>query len=224
MKATRLRTRSDASGGQAGQERPGGEDVCFDEGEVTVREIAFVTFGNKGMLFSDCVVISAQLFSVVAFVAFIAEALASVINTIDANMSNVVESSTATRDCVLLVLLPVLGFLCTLRSTASLESLATCGNIIFLCSFTTVLMFGFGTADVSLEGTSAAQGLSGLSTFFGSVLFAFAAQSECMSVEQFLPKSTQKRYGRVLDVSILIAAGASAFHPSRIVVRPLLLQ
>ena len=67
-------------------------------------------------------------------------------------------------------------------------------------------MFGFGTADVSFEGTSAATGISGLSSFFGSVLFAFAAQSECMSVEQFLPPRTQKQYGRILDLAILIAA------------------
>merc|ERR1711865_430551 len=105
------------------------------------------------MYFSDFVVISAQVFSVVAFVAFISESLASVFNTIDANMEDVTKSSDGTRDWTLVGLLPILCALCALRSTASLEGLATFGNFVFLASFITVLMFGFGTADVSFEGT-----------------------------------------------------------------------
>ena len=135
MKAKRTRSKLDAVAGEEGAEA---QLLGFDEGEVTIREVAFVTFGKRGMYFSDFVVISAQVFSVVAFVAFISQSLASVFNTVDAHMETVVDSSTGTRDWTLVGLLPVLAFLCALKSTASLELLASAGNFVFLASFVTV--------------------------------------------------------------------------------------
>jgi len=172
-----------------------------------VREISQVALGFWGVCFSDFVLISSQLGTGVAFAAFIAEALASAIDTMDGGMEVVADSSTTTRHWVMLAIFPLLGVLTSLRSTASLEPLAAFGNIVFLVSFVIVMVFGFGTAEVSLEGTSAATGIAGLASFFGLSLFAFSAQSECMSVEQFLPKNVQQRYGRVLDVSLMITVG-----------------
>ena len=174
--------------------------------EITVREISLFTLGKWGMYFSDFVLISAQVGGCVGFAAFIADGFASVVNTVSADMDNATESTTASRRWMLCVMAPILSFLCCLRSTTSLERLAVYANFVLLVSFVAVLIFGFGTADITLSGTSAVNGMGGLSSFFGLSLFAFAAQSECMSVEQFLPEPIQKQYSRVLDIAVLIAS------------------
>merc|ERR1711988_1901895 len=81
------------------------------------------------------------------------------------------------------------------------------GNFIFLFSFIMVLIFGFGTTELHFQKMDFVSKSSGdISTYLGLVIFALAAQSECMSIERFLPSELQNQYGRILDYAISIAA------------------
>lgn len=168
------------------------EGAEHGEGEGTIRKIAEFCYGARGVLFADFVLLSAQIGAAVAFAEFIVSAWSDVLN--------------AHRVYPAIIISPVLVLLSLLKSTASLEPVAFVGNFIFLFSFIAVIVFGFGTTHGDFQSVEAENvSASSLSSFLGLTLFALAAQSECMSIEKFLPKKVQLQYCRVLDISLTIA-------------------
>ena len=165
-----------------------------DEASGTIRRIALVTYGKSyGVAFCDFVLITAQVGSSIAFAEFITK-----------SFSDVLHVDSVWIACAMA---PILIVVCILKSTESLEYLGMFGNFIFLFSFIMVLIFGFGTTELHFQKMDIVSKSSGdISTYLGLVIFALAAQSECMSIERFLPSELQKQYGRILDYAISIAA------------------
>ena len=165
-----------------------------DEDSGTIRRIASVTYGKTyGVAFCDFVLITAQVGSSIAFAEFITKSWSDVLHVDSVWIAGAIA--------------PILIVVCVLKSTESLEYLGMFGNFIFLFSFIMVLVFGFGTTEGHFQKMNAVSTSSGdISTYLGLVIFALAAQSECMSIERFLPNELQNQYGRILDIAISIAA------------------
>lgn len=164
-----------------------------DDADGSIRRIAKFTYGTYGVVFCDFVLVSAQIGSAIAFAEFITKSWSDVLH---------VDSA-----WIAMVIAPVLIAVCVLKSMESLEYLGLFGNLTFLFSFIIVLVFGFGTTQGHFQSIDVVStDMGDVSTFFGLVIFALAAQSECMSIERFLPSELQNQYGRILDIAISMAA------------------
>lgn len=176
-----------------------------EEDAIGYRQIGGAAFGRSGELIVDIALISCQIGSNCAFIAFIASNLHSV-------LSSPALFPSLSLSTVVLCLFPVLALLAIPRTTTYLAPTSHLGNLALLVGLSTVVWCGWERRSLDqaaglptgLSPLPAFNSVSGLCTFFGVAAFAFSAHAEVVAVESDVQEGS--KYLGILDICMSFTA------------------